>query len=67
LLVNAAAMGILLNISRRPERTENHKLPADRAPHAEASAMLVTEANFTPEKASRRRSAPLGAEPEVSS
>lgn len=66
LLVNAAAMGILLAISRRPIEAANVKL-SDKGPQPEASAVLVTQASFAPEKPKRgRRRAPLGAEPEVS-
>jgi cell division protein FtsW len=48
LLVCAAAMGILLSISRRSERSGNVRVSSDARP-AEASAMLVTEAGFSPE------------------
>jgi cell division protein FtsW len=44
LLVNAAAMGILLNISRSGRSRRNVRVEA--GPPPEASAMLVTEANF---------------------
>jgi cell division protein FtsW len=44
LLVNAAAVGILLSISRRPTAARNQRTHAGPSP--EASAMLVTEANF---------------------
>jgi cell division protein FtsW len=56
LLVCAAAMGILLSISRRPQSAVNVRLPSDQRP-AEASAMLVSEASFAPERAQgvRRR------------
>ncbi len=47
LLVNAAAMGILLNISRSGFSRRNVKLYAGPSP--EASAMLVTEADFAQE------------------
>lgn len=50
LLVCAAAMGILLSISRRSEAPGNLRVSGDRLP-AEASAMLVTEAGFAPETA----------------
>jgi len=53
LLVNAAAMGILLSISRRPEDERNRR--AKGGPLPEASAMLVTEADYAPEKPERRR------------
>lgn len=51
LLVCSAAMGILLNIGRRPESQENRRVapPAGGRAHAEASALLVTEAGFAPE------------------
>ena len=54
LLVCAAAMGILLSISRRSERTGNVRTSSDALP-AEASAMLVTEAGFAPEQAVKGR------------
>jgi cell division protein FtsW len=60
LLVNAAAMGILLSISRQVEGSRNTR--AEGGPLPEASAMLVSEANFAPEgqskRADRRRSLP---------
>jgi cell division protein FtsW len=49
LLVCAAAMGILLSISRRAAATGNMRVASDGLP-AEASAMLVTEASFAPER-----------------
>ncbi|HYP88727.1 MAG TPA: putative lipid II flippase FtsW [Polyangiaceae bacterium] len=55
LLVCAAAMGILLSISRRTHSTNNVRLSGDKLP-AEASAMLVTEAGFSPENGRVRRS-----------
>jgi cell division protein FtsW len=48
LLVSAAAMGLLLNISRARE-VGNVRLAAGPAP--EASAVVMTAANFTPERA----------------
>jgi cell division protein FtsW len=56
LLVCAAAMGILLSISRRAASTGNVRIAGDELP-AEASAMLVTEAGFAPERdaAGRKR------------
>jgi cell division protein FtsW len=54
LLVCAAAMGVLLSISRRSERGENVRVRTDALP-AEASAMLVTEAGFAPEPKGRKR------------
>ena len=54
LLVCAAAMGILLSISRRSEATGNVRTSSDTLP-AEASAMLVTEAGFAPEQAAKGR------------
>jgi cell division protein FtsW len=56
LLVCAAAMGILLSISRRSERAGNVRVSSDNLP-AEASAMLVTEAGFAPEGKGRKRAA----------
>jgi len=54
LLVCAAAMGILLSISRRSESAGNVRLSGDSLP-AEASAMLVSEAGFAPEQVGRGR------------
>jgi cell division protein FtsW len=49
LLVCAAAMGILLNVSRRPEDTRNRRVSGGAAgAKAEASALLVSEAGFAP-------------------
>jgi cell division protein FtsW len=49
LLVSAAAMGVLLNISRYTHGRENRKVTAPGGGgHAEASALLVTEAGFAP-------------------
>jgi cell division protein FtsW len=53
LLVNAAAMGVLLSISRPRLGPANVKL--DEAPAPEASAMLVSEADFAPEPHRRAR------------
>jgi len=60
LLVCAAAMGILLSISRRSEQSRNTRLAGDSLP-AEASAMLVSEAGFAPEPIARGRKRPLEA------
>lgn len=50
LLVNAAAMGILLNVSRPREGQEaNARVAEAGGPKAEASAMLVSEASFSEE------------------
>ena len=49
LLVCAAAMGILLSISRRSGSVGNVRVASDGLP-AEASAMLVSEAGFAPER-----------------
>ncbi len=54
LLVCAAAMGILLSISRRTEPLGNVRTSNDTLP-AEASAMLVSEAGFAPEQAAKGR------------
>jgi cell division protein FtsW len=54
LLVCAAAMGILLSISRRSEQLGNVRVSSDTLP-AEASAMLVSEAGFAPEQAAKGR------------
>ncbi|MDF3065092.1 MAG: Cell division protein FtsW [Polyangiaceae bacterium] len=56
LLVCAAAMGILLSISRKSEQTGNMRVSGDTRP-SEASAMLVTEASFSPESKGRNRAA----------
>jgi len=56
LLVCAAAMGILLSISRRSERAGKVRVSSDNLP-AEASAMLVTEAGFASEAKGRKRAA----------
>jgi cell division protein FtsW len=52
LLVCAAAMGILLSISRKSPGSGNARVAftAAAGPDPEASAMLVTEANFAPEE-----------------
>ena len=47
LLVNAAAMGVLLNVSRPRGAASNLRVDA-AGPQPEASAMLVTEADFAP-------------------
>jgi cell division protein FtsW len=60
LLVCAAAMGILLSISRRSEATGNVRTSGDTLP-AEASAMLVTEASFAPEQVAKGRKRAAGA------
>jgi cell division protein FtsW len=57
LLVNAAAMGILLSISRRGEKDRNQL--AVSGPLPEASAMLVTEADYAPKTTKRERRRPL--------
>jgi cell division protein FtsW len=54
LLVCAAAMGVLLSISRRSAQTGNVRTSTDALP-AEASAMLVTEAGFAPEQIAKGR------------
>jgi cell division protein FtsW len=56
LLVCAAAMGILLSISRRSQTSGNVRVGGDALP-AEASAMLVTEAGFSPEHGRSRKRA----------
>jgi cell division protein FtsW len=63
LLVSAAAMGILLNISRRSEGRENRRVaPGAGGSHAEASALLVTEAGFAPAPARSKGRAPARSE-----
>jgi len=62
LLVNAAAMGILLNVSRpREGAAENVRVAEPGGPKPEASAMLVSEASFAEDepKKPRRRGASL--------
>jgi cell division protein FtsW len=54
LLVCAAAMGILLSVSRRSVSTGNVRIERDGLP-AEASAMLVSEAGFAPEHVAKVR------------
>ena len=49
LLVCAAAMGILLNISRKSTTGNQRVAFVSGDPHPEASAMLVTEASFAPD------------------
>jgi len=49
LLVSGAAMGILLNISRSRHSRGNVRSLGFEGPPPEASAMLVTEADFAPE------------------
>jgi cell division protein FtsW len=58
LLVCASAMGILLSISRRSHSLGNVRVSSDKLP-AEASAMLVTEAGFAPERKGAVRKGPL--------
>lgn len=48
LLVCAAAMGILLSISRKSPGSGNARVAFSTGPDPEASAMLVSEANFAP-------------------
>jgi cell division protein FtsW len=48
LLVNAAAMGVLLNVSRGRALAGNRKLAESGGPEPEASAMLASEAGFAP-------------------
>lgn len=65
LLVNAAAMGVLLNVSRTRGAMENQRA-APAGPKPEASAMLVSEAGFSAEpsapKKPRKERAPKPAE-----
>ena len=49
LLVNAAAAGLLLNVSRKRGLVSNTKTAAAKGPKPEASAMLVSEAGFAKE------------------
>ena len=57
LLVSAAALGILLSVSRGQSPLKNRKLTGDPKSRAEASALLVTEAGFAPEPPVGRREA----------
>ncbi|HVY27920.1 MAG TPA: putative lipid II flippase FtsW [Polyangiaceae bacterium] len=57
LLVCAAAMGILLSISRRSESSSNVRVSSGDTRPAEASAMLVSEAGFAPETVKGRKRA----------
>lgn len=59
LLVNCAAMGILLNVSRQRVEVKNTRL-ADAGPAPEVSAMLVSEAGFAADRPSLQPSAALG-------
>ena len=56
LLVSCAAMGILLNVSRRAAPVKNEKT-TPRGPEPEVSAMLVTEAGFAPGRAGAAKGA----------
>lgn len=56
LLVSAAAMGILLNVTRPREGTANQRVAEPGGPKPEASAMLVSEAGFAEEATPPRRS-----------
>ncbi len=56
LLVSAAAMGILLNVSRPREGSVNQRVAEPGGPKPEASAMLVSEAGFAEEAGEPRRS-----------
>jgi cell division protein FtsW len=61
LMVNAAAMGILLNISRSRATLGNERVGEPSGPKPEASAMLVSEAAFAAEeedKPKRKRARP---------
>lgn len=56
LLVNAAAMGILLNVTRpREGAAENLRVAEPRGPKPEASAQLVSEANFSEAEPPRKK------------
>ena len=55
LLVSAAAMGILLNVTRSREGAANERVAEPQGPKPEASAMLVSEANFAEEATEPRR------------
>ena len=53
LLVNAASMGVLLNISRGRAPLGNRRVEEPVGPSPEASAVVASEAGFTPEPAAR--------------
>jgi cell division protein FtsW len=55
LLVNACAMGVLLNISRQRASTDNARAGASTGPKPEASAMLVSEAAFSADPAAPKK------------
>lgn len=55
LLVNAAAMGILLNVTRPREGAAENQRVAEGGPRPEASAMLVSEAGFSDDEPKQRR------------
>jgi cell division protein FtsW len=57
LIVCASAMGILLSISRKSQQTGNQRVSAGDSLPAEATAMLVSEAEFAPELKGRKRAA----------
>jgi cell division protein FtsW len=54
LLVNSAAMGILLAISRGTSEKANQRVEGPTPPPPEVSAMVLTEAGFAPEGAPLR-------------
>ncbi len=65
-MANAAAMGVLLNISRRRVGAANVRSAASGGPQPEASAVLVTEAGFAPDgkkKAKKKKSKPAPGAP----
>lgn len=53
LLVNGAAVGILLSISRTQGPVQNQRVPGE-ARRAEASAMVATEATFRPKRGKKK-------------
>lgn len=55
LLVNAAAMGILLNVTRPREGAAENQRVAEGGPRPEASAMLVSEAGFSDDEPKKKR------------
>jgi len=61
LLVNAAAMGVLLNVSRGRSAHANRKLADAALPEPEASAVLAAEAGFAPSRDADVITAPQGA------
>ena len=62
LLVNAAAAGLLLNVTRARESSSNVRVADSSGPKPEASAMLVSEAGFSEQSPGPKKRA-RGAKP----